>query len=57
MKGQEKAGFGLMEGNEASASESSVESESESQDLFDGLAPETIVFFVMRVRRLFCRRF
>ena len=57
MKGQEKAGFGLMEGNEASASESSVESESERQDLFDGLAPETIVFFVMRVRRLFCRRF
>ena len=46
-----------MEGNEASASESSVESESESQDLFDGLAPETIVLFVMIVGCLFCRRF
>ena len=49
MKSEEKPGFGLMEENEASTSDSSVESESESQDLFDGLAPETIVLFVVRV--------
>ena len=56
MKSEEKPGFGLMEENEASTSDSSVESESESQDLFDGLAPETIVLFVVRVGRLFPRR-
>ena len=37
-----------MEDNDASSSDSSGESESESQDLFDGLSPEMAVFFAMR---------
>lgn len=41
-----------MEESEASSSGSSVESESESQELFSGLDAKTIVFFVTRIKGL-----